>query len=302
MKTIKLSGFALVMALSIGFFATSCSDDDPAPAPLPPIGGYDSADQVGAADLIAYWPLNGSGTESKSSTAPSSTKGLTWVAGAKGQAAQLADGYLAYPTIAALSATLPSFSISTWVNVKNNNDAVGGGYPSTFFTLSRPNEWAGNVNFMAETGWQPSTSDSLTVKGLIVSSNNLGWQDTRNTIKASPADIAAGQAAFPNKVAGKWAQAVLTWDGTTRLFKVYVNGVKISNPVWELRGAADSEPLAFTTPTRAIIGALETYVTGTATDAWIKGMTGQIDEVRVWKKALVLADINALYELEKAGR
>ncbi len=298
MKTIKLSGFALAIALSIGFFATSCSDDDNNdPEPLPPIGGYNSADEVGAANLIAYWPLNGNGTESKSSTNPNDTDGVSWVTGAKGQAASLDAGYLAYPTIPALSSTLASFSISTWVNVENN-----GSTGSVFFTLSRPNEWAGNVNFMAETGWQPSTSDSLTVKGLIVSSNNLGWQDTRNTIKSSPEDLADGHVAYPNKVGGTWAQAVLTWDGTTRLFKVYVNGVKVSNPKWELRGAEDSLPLAFTTPTRAIIGAFETYVDGTSTDTWNQPMTGMIDELRVWNKALVASDINALYELEKAGR
>lgn len=297
MKTIKLTGFALAMAFSIGFIATSCSDDDPEPTPLPPIGGYYSADEVGAANLLAYWPLNGNGNESKSSTAPEETQGVSWVTGPKGQAASLNAGYLAYPTISALSSTLPSFSISAWIKVQNN-----GSTGSVFFTLTRPNEWAGNVNFMAETGWQPATSDSLTVKGLIVSDNNLGWQDTRNTIKSSPEDIADGHVPNPNKIGGQWAAAVLTWDGTTRLFKVYVNGVKVSNPKWELRGAEDSMPLAFKTPTRAIIGAFETYVDGTTTDTWNQPMTGQIDEIRVWNKALVPSDINALYELEKAGR
>jgi hypothetical protein len=31
-------------------------------------------------------------------------------------------------------------------------------------------------------------------------------------------------------------------------------------------------------------------------------MTGQIDELRVWNKALSDADISSLYQLEKAGR
>lgn len=76
MKTIKLTGFTLAFALSLGVFVSSCSDDDndDGVTMLPPIGGYNSADEVAAADLTAYWPLNGNGTESKSNTGPSITK------------------------------------------------------------------------------------------------------------------------------------------------------------------------------------------------------------------------------------
>jgi len=296
MKTIKIFAFAL-MATS-GALLTSCGDDESdGGTPLPPIGGYNSADEVGASDLVAYWALNGNGTESKSNTNPTATTGTTWVSGVKGQAANLSQGYMVYPSIGALSAGMTSFTISTWVKAFNNG-ATG----TVFLSLSRPNEWAGNINFLAETGWQPATSDSLTVKGQIVSNNALGWQDSRNTIKASPEDIAGGHIAFPNKIGGQWAHAVLVWDGSTRMFKVYVNGQKISNPVWELRGGDDSPAFAFATPTYPVIGAFATAASGNPVDAWDKPMTGQLDEMRVWKKALNQADINALYELEKAGR
>ena len=154
---------------------------------------------------------------------------------------------------------------------------------------------------MSETGWMKATSDSLTVKGLIVSSTDLGWQDTRNTVAANAADLAAGHIAYPNKIGGKWAHAVYTWDNTTRLAKIYVNGVKISNTVWEQRGAA-GQTFSITTPTHPIIGAFETFANGTTTDSWNTGLVGQLDEIRVWKRALILSDIGALYELEKAGR
>ena len=66
MKTIKLTGYSIAVALGIAFFV-GCSGSDDA-IQLPPIGGYNSADEVGAADLIAYWPLNGNGIEIKSNT------------------------------------------------------------------------------------------------------------------------------------------------------------------------------------------------------------------------------------------
>ncbi len=294
MKTNKFLLYALFTGLlSIPF--VSCGDDDDE-EPLPPIGGYNSADEVAAADLLAYWPLDGNGTESKSKTNPTTTVATTWVTGIKGEAANLAEGYLDYPSISALGSSLTSFSMSAWINVQNNGKTA-----SVFLSLKRPNEWAGNINFMAETGWKQSNIDSLTVKGLIVSNNSLGWQDSRNTVKASPEDIAAGHIAFPNKVANTWAHAVITYDNATQLFKVYVNGEKISNPVWEFRGNGNAGvPLNFTTPTSPIIGAFGNV--GTTTDEWNKAMTGKLDEIRVYKKALTQAEIGALYELEKAGR
>lgn len=293
MKTIKFFGMVAVATMAV--FFTGCK---PAVEVLPPIGGYNSADEVAKADLVAYWPLNGDGTESLSSTAPANSKNVTWVAGVKGQAASFNVGFLTYNAIANLGANLQSgFTISAWIKVSNNGD-----HPSVFFSLSRSNEWAGNINFMSETGWMKATSDSITVKGLLVSSTDFGFQDTRNTVKANAADLAAGQIPYPNKIGGQWAHAVYTWDNTTKLAKIYVNGVKISNPVWENRDATGTKNFVVTAPTHPIIGAFETFANGTTTDAWNTGLVGQIDEIRVWKRALILSDIGALYQLEKAGR
>ena len=292
MKTTKLFSMLVVAAMAVSLIGCKAKDE-----PLPPIGGYNSADEVAKADLVAYWPLNGNGVESISTAAPASSKNVTWTDGVKGQAASFNVGYLTYNTIANLGANLQTgFTISAWIKLTNN-----GSTGSVIFSLSRPNEWAGNINFMSETGWMKATSDSLTVKGLLVSSTDLGWQDTRNTVAANAADLAAGHIAYPNKIGGKWAHAVYTWDNTTRLAKIYVNGVKISNPVWEQRGAA-GQTFAITTPTHPIIGAFETFANGTTTDSWNTGLVGQLDEIRVWKRALILSDIGALYELEKAGR
>lgn len=295
MKTNKFLCYSIALGLGVTMF-TSCGSDDSA-TPLPPIGGYNSADEIGATDLVAYWALDGDGVEKISNTAPSNSVGASYEAGIKGNGVKLTEGFLKYPAIASLSNSLTSFTVSAWVKVTNNGQSG-----SVFLSMARPNEWAGNINFLSETGWQPATSDSITFKGQIVSSNSLGWQDSRNAIKVSPEDAALGQVAAPNKVGGQWAHAVMVWDGVMRTFKVYANGIKISNPAWEQRGEPDGTMLAFTTPTFPVIGAFATTANGTAVDAWDKGMTGNIDEMRVWKKALSGSDIGSLYELEKAGR
>lgn len=296
MKTNKVFLSAIVLSVAFTSVFVACSSDDDS-EPLPPIGGFNSADEVGATDLVAYWPLNGTSKESKSGAEATASPNVTYVAGVKGEAANLNVGFLKYASMPGLSSGLESFSMSAWVKVVNN-----GASGSVFVSLTRPNEWAGNINFLAETGWMPATSDSITVKGYLVSNNGLAGQDTRNAVKVSPEDAALGHIANPNKIAGQWAHAVLTWDGATRLFKVYVNGVKISNPAWELRGAADSPAFAMTTPTFPVLGAYGTTAAGTSNEPWDKAMTGQLDEVRIWKKALIQQDVNALYQLELAGR
>lgn len=298
MKTNRV--FLSALLLGAGIFAfNACSSDDDGDG-LPPIGGFNNSDEVGEADRVAYWPLNGNGTESESNTAPSSSSGVTWAAGKKGQGATLANGFLKYPTIAAMNTGMTSFSVSAWFKVMNNQD--GSNSPSILFSLARPVETFGNINFMVETGWMPSTSDSLTVKGLLVSNNALGFQDSRNTVKSTPEDILAGHVPAPNKIGGQWAHGVITWDNETRLFKVYVNGAKISNPVWELRGDDASPDFTLSANTFPVLGSLATFADGTTVDAWNKGMTGQLDEVRVWKRALTQAEIGSLYQLENAGR
>jgi hypothetical protein len=299
MKTNKF--FISAFALSLAFASfTSCSSDGG--SSLPPIGGYDNAGQVGASDLVAYWPLNGNGKESISNTSPSNTVGATYADAVKGQGVTLTDGYLAYPEITGLATSMSSMSISLWAKIQNNGGTDG--HPTMMFSLTRPNEWAGNFNLMSETGWRTVASDTLVIKGLAVIKNGDGsanFQDIINSANPSPDDILAGHVGNACKLANTWAHYVITWDATTALFKVYANGQKISNPVWESRNGGTALPLNFFTPARPIIGTFETVVSGTP-DAWQRPMNGSIDEIRVWKKALSAADINALYELELQGR
>jgi hypothetical protein len=85
------------------------------------------------------------------------------------------------------------------------------------------------------------------------------------------------------------------------LTKMVANGQKISNSKFEVRGGGNALALNFFTPTRPLIGAWQTVVAGNP-DAWQKAANANIDEIRVYKKALNAADVNSLYELEKAGR
>ncbi len=301
MKTTKIlvSAFALTVACAS---LTSCgSDSDNS---LPPIGGYNNADEVAASALKAYWPLDGNGQEDVSNTNPSSTVATSYVTGIKGQAASFSHGYMAYPEITALNTTSGSVSISAWVKVHNNKaNPAATSTTSPIFSLTRTGEAFGNLNLMAETHGL-TTSDSIQMKGVFRIKKPDGTEfggDAVNMIKQEPwMDNTHTWAA--NKIGGQWAHVVYTYDGPTATNRIYVNGVKISNSAWEVRNNGDAFPLNHFLPTRPVIGALETVVNGTNVDTWNAALDGQVDEVRIYDKTLTTAEIGSLYALELVGR
>ena len=300
MKTNRLF-YSLVLASGLALVA-SCSSDDS--SSLPPIGGYNSADEVAATALKAYWPLNGNGKESISNTSPSNTVNTSYVSGIKGQGADFNSGFMAYPAITALNTTSGSASISAWIKVSNTKLVAGGpSNISPIFSLTRTGETFGNLNLLGETHGLV-TSDSIQMKGVFRIKNDDGSEfggDAVNMIKQEPwMDATHTWAA--NKIGGQWAHVVYIFDGPTGTNKLYVNGVKISNSAWEVRNGGNPKLLNHFLPTRPVIGALETVANGTNTDAWNAALKGQVDELRVYDKALTPSEIGALYELELAGR
>lgn len=276
---------------------TSCKKSDDT-ATLPSIGGYNSSNDVSATNLLAHWTFDGTNNERKSGTAPSEAKNASFTTGAsgQGQALSLAAGYLYYPEIAALNSasSLPSFTVSAWINVKNNK-VVGSDHPTMFLTFPRADDWIGNINLMSETGRYSADKDTLVVKGLL--SQKLASGDASNQDSVNDPSK-GGDQAF--KGAGKWSHVVITYDGPTSMFLVYANGKKISNPEWEQRGTTG--PLNLRTPSRALIGAFGTNLPGRTAEVWQQSMTGQLDELRIYNKALTVGDVSSLYNLELAGR
>ncbi|AXG73368.1 hypothetical protein DVK85_03625 [Flavobacterium arcticum] len=310
MRTIKF--FAYSLMITSGVLLTSCGSDDDGAAQLPPIGGYSSADEVGADDLLAYFPLNGNGEESISGTMPSNTVGTTYAAAIKGQGAMMINGYIDYPSIANINPQSGSFTVSCWA-LMNNTKATpeSDGLISPLVSFSGGASVVGNLSVFGNTHGL-ITSDSIQMKAQYGFKNPEGdefggdcinmlkmetWMVDDNNNGAQPQ-----HAAFANKIGGQWAHVVFSWEGTTGTARMFVNGVKISNPAWEVRNNGLPMPLAFFTPSHPTLGALATYIDGTNTDVWNKPLTGGLDEVRIWDKMLSTSDINALYELELAGR
>jgi hypothetical protein len=311
MKTQKILVSAFALSIAFASF-TSCSSDSS--SSLPPIGGYNNADEVAATSLKAYWPMDGNGKEEISNTAPSSTVGVSWNTGIKGQAANLTAGYMDYPSITALTTSSGSISVSVWAKLSNTKLVPNGeSHISEIFNLSGSTPGNGYIGVLGETHGL-TTSDSIQVKGhyeTLYNGSQSGG-DIVNMIKMeswmisdndNPANLIK-HVAFPNKIGGQWAHIVYVFNGATAKNEIFVNGVNVSNSPWVQRnGGVTPFPLVYATTTHPVIGARSSFVAGLAGgDAWNKAMTGGVDELRVYDKALTPAEIGSLYALELVGR
>ena len=289
--------------LSLGVFTLSSCDDDDDDIVLPPIGGYNSSDEVGAANLVAYWGFEGNGNESKTGTAPTSKVGDSYSGGGvKGQALTLTNGYLYYTSALAPLVSNQAFTVSAWVQVKNTKDAPTPpvGTPYQYLQLAIPGQLFGNFNGLLETGQFSHLSDTLILKSIYKDSSG-GTQDNINNYGTWGSEIKAVKKAGTNQ----WVHVVTTYNpnggtGNESIFRIYGDSAMVSNINFENRHGA-----AFKyTPGEVIIGGWYNNIPGkqVSTDPWTVPFNGKIDEIRVWNKLLPESDIVALYQLGKQNR
>ncbi len=287
MKKITKIILAFTAVFLIVFAGCNKNDD----VVLPKIGGYNNSDEVAAANLVAYWNFDGNQNEIKSSTAVTSSARVTSTAGIKGEGVKLDSGYLFYNSIPALNG-MTTFSVSTWVQVRNNGGPANS-FTSMIFQTSKPGSTFGNINLGLETSWKPSTNDTLVVHGWYTDPPG-GLQDNRNDPYGTPS------VGTVLDTAGKWINLVMTVDNSNPVnFLIYANGKSIG--AYNTRGA---NPYTPRTPSSVIIGGWLNNVPGQphTSDTWPHAFVGSIDQVRVYNKALSTDEISALYQLELAGR
>jgi hypothetical protein len=94
---------------------------------------------------------------------------------------------------------------------------------------------------------------------------------------------------------------VLTYDGTTGVFKMWTDGVNIGS--YNNRGTGANLFKSYE-PGEIIIGGCYNTMPGktVSSDVSFANMTGSIDEIRVYNTVLPDAHIKALNNLGKAGK
>jgi hypothetical protein len=301
-KQISLIGLGSALVITAGLLFSGCDKNND--VTLPPIGGYNNSDEVGAANLKGYWGLDGNGLETKSGATPTSSVGATYVNdGVRNQALSLANGYLYYTAALAALTTNQPFTVSAWVMVTNTGSAPTNpkDVPYQYLQLAIPGQLFGNFNGLIEAGQYKSTSDTLSIKSIYKDLNG-GTQDNINNYGIAGTEYMVVKKAGT----GKWVHIVTTYNpaggvgNAESIFRIYADGVLVSNKNFENRHANYFKYTAGET----IIGAWYNNIPGktVSSDTWTVPFNGKIDEIRIWNKLLPESDISALYELGNAHR
>ncbi|MES2776369.1 MAG: LamG-like jellyroll fold domain-containing protein [Bacteroidota bacterium] len=251
------------------------------------IDGYKSSDDVFPENLIAYWSFDDTKNELKSGTAPGSSLNDSYAAGGvRGKALNLAAGFVYYPVQFQKFKTdsLKSWTISTWVKILNN-----GSKRTMLFQLARPGLFNGNINFALNTNSFPATT-----------LNTLRIQPTFTTIGGGTQDN-LNSTLSPTIGADKWTHIALTYDGTTGVFNIWADGIKVG--AFPNRGVGNNLYKSWE-PSEVIIGSNYNGIPGktVSTDVSFAPMTGQVDEIRFYNKNFPDAHVRALYNLGKANK
>lgn len=250
------------------------------------IDGYSSSNDVYPKNLVAYWTFDDTKDESISKTAPTSSLNDSYVAGVKGKALKLNAGFVYYANQinAFKSDALKSFTLSHWVQITNN-----GSKKTMTFQIARPSNFNGSLDVRLNTQSYPATETNILKVNPRFTTVGGGSQDNLNASLS------------PKIGATVWTHLVLTYDGTTGVFKMWADGVNIGS--YNNRGTGNNLFKSYE-PGEIVIGGNYNTIPGktVSTDVSFANMTGSIDEIRVYNVVLPDAHIKALNNLGKAGK
>lgn len=307
MNSKNITGNAWILGLLVTSIFISCKKDGN-PNDLPDVSaaqyegkidGYTSSDEIYPNNLVAYWSFDGTKNETKSNTAPTQTANDQLVAGGvRGQALSLNAGYLYFANQfnAFKTDVFKSFTISQWIQIFNN-----GSKRTMAFQLARPGIFNGSINFAINTQSFPASDlNNLKIQPTFTTIGG-GTQDNINTLRDSPGMPNYMPYITPTLAPDRWIHLVITYNGTTGFFHLWINGVRAG--AFPSRGTGNNLFKAYE-PSEVIIGGNYNVIPGKSvnTDANFAAMTGKIDELRIYNIDLPDANIKALYNLGRASK
>jgi hypothetical protein len=269
----------LLFLTIFGTLLTSCYKkfDPTSYQPAFTVNGYTSSAAIGQGSLVGYWAFDGSYIDSVSKTVATGVN-TSFTGGFKGQAYQgSSNGYVITDLPNAIK-NLNSFTIDYWIKTPQNSSGI-----VAPIVISKTNDFWGALDMFYENG---STSTNANLK---VHFNGQSEVWFTNGMIPNPWD--------------SWQNIALTYDAPSSTFTLYQNGNVIATQT-----TAGLGNLVFPAAATKIIFGTEQFQTspslGTAgsSQPWASYMSGLMDEVRIYNKALVSSDIQALIVLQGKGK
>jgi hypothetical protein len=298
-KTISylLMGVGMVSLLTLA----NCSKKNDS---LPQIDGYSSSDAVAPDALVAYFPFDGNSNDTKGGSTASAV-GVTYPTGLRGQAYQGATGAYATLTPSAAFSSLPSYSLSLWYKLSAQPDANSG--PQGLFFLAGTNTLNELIYEIDRPSGSQVGTDSLKLHHGFTNLGSAGYQGF--TMEAYDT----------TKYKNYWIHVVTTYDASSSTYVVYQDGIAsingsafgktASTVLYQGQSGAAATTgqgsLSWSTdpPKQIIIGTWPATLYGVSpTLGSTACFLGQMDELRIFNRALTTAEVGALFQLGLAGR
>lgn len=278
MKKIRVILLMAIVGTTV-FSLSSCYKkfDPKSYQPAFTFNGYTSVAEIGAGSLVGYWAFDGSYIDSISKTAATGV-GTSFAGGFKGQAFQGGDKAYVISDLPNAIKNMTSFTIDYWIKSPQNTTGI-----LAPVVISRTDQFWGALDMFYENG-STSTSGNLKVH---YNGQSEVWFTNGNITNPW----------------NSWVNIALTYDAATSTFTLYQGGNKVASQT-----AAGLGNLAFpATATKIIFGTEQFQTTpslGTAGGAqgWAAYLTGLMDEVRIYNKALTAGDLQALIVLQGKGK
>jgi hypothetical protein len=278
MKKINICG---IVALLISTGLSSCQKEFDPKSYAPPlsIGGFSNSKEIAKGNLVGYWAFNGSLTDSVSNTTAVSTGTSFASPGFEGKSLQGAlNGYvLATPSSGITS--MKSFTITEWYNSPPPSTGIIG-----IFSLAKTNGFWGNIDVFFE-------NNSSNTNGMV--RVHIAKGDNDNTFATDNVQ----------NLFNKWVNFTISYDAASSTCTLYIGGAKVSSAV--LSGL--SGDLNFNHIGNLVFGCVQFQTTPSQTSVtdsqpWASYLTGQMDELRIYNKALSATEISAIVALEARGK
>lgn len=282
MKKLVIKKYIPLILITIGvMFLSSCykSFNPKSYQPTFTVNGYASSADIGNGSLVAYWAFDGNYLDSVSNTAGTGVN-TSFGAGFKGEALQgAASGYVISDLPSAVK-NLNSFTIDFWINTGQNTSGI-----IAPIVISKDNDFWSSLDMFYENG---STATSANFK-----IHYFGQSEVWFT------------SAFLTNPWNAWENIALTYDATSSTFNLYQGGSLVTGGTQTAAGLGN---LDFSSAATKIVFGTEQFncdpSIGTAGGAqsWASYLTGQLDEVRIYSKALSATDLQSLIILQGKGK
>jgi hypothetical protein len=292
----------LFASVLVSQFFVSCNEDSidkvNAPIAYEAIGGYESSDDVAAANLVTKFSFEDNILDSKNGITGGVGTNVTYGNGVKGQAYQgSSNSFIAYSTVASALVDIKSITVSMWINT---NPHTGGA--QSLFMVPKTTDFWGNIFSLIE-GTGPA--ETMLMK------NHL-QKDVTPSIAWSGQFIEHTGDNLLKNMFGTWKHVVWTYSGASSTYSMYIDGQKLELPTSiskryasdPLAGGVGYGELANSNVSKFIIGGFQQHLGAPwgAADGWMLNYTGLMDEFRIYNAALSDNEVVALYKLEKDNR